>query len=69
MATFGSDTTWLKGKLGGSDTYTYVNLYQCLAIAEENSNDYIIQSGGHRFKIFDCVAVGDLTDIEPPEEE
>jgi len=70
-AGFGGDTTWLKGKLDGSDTYTYVNLYTCQSIAREgDSNTYVIQTAsGHRFKLTDCTNTDNLTEIEPPEAE
>ena len=67
MADFGESTTWLKGKIAGASTYTYVNIYNCDAITQDNSTTYIIQSGGHRFKLRECVWVADLTDIAPEE--
>lgn len=66
---WGDGSTWIKGKLAGSSTYTYVNLYSCDTISQENTTTYIISCAGHRFKIRDCVRVSDLADIRPPEEE
>jgi len=68
MANFGSDSQWIKGKLSGSDVYTYVNLYQCNTIQKVNEDNYIIGIGGYRIRINDCVWVGELTEIAPEEE-
>jgi len=68
-ALFGSDSQWLKGKLAGAENYTYVNIYECQTVEQGNSDNYIIMLGGHRFKLYDCVWVGDLADIAPPEGE
>lgn len=65
-AAFGSNSTWLKGTVEGADGVTYFNLYQIQCIALENENDYVIQLGGHRFRILNCVVAEDLTEIEPP---
>lgn len=66
---FGSETTWLKGKRQDSDSYEYVNLYQVQSIQNVNGHDYLVQIGGVRFVLKDCVQLGDLTEIEPPEQE
>lgn len=68
-AEFGSDSTWLKGKRAGAANYTYVNIYQCQSIERGNSDNYIIMLGGHTFKLYDCVYVGDLAEIAPEEGE
>lgn len=66
---FGGDTTWLKGKREDSDSFEYVNLYQIQSIQNFNTNDYLIQIGGLRFVLKDCVVLDDLAEIQPPEPE
>ncbi len=69
MADFGSDSQWLKGKVGSEEGYTYVNVYALDSIRKINTDNYLIQCAGHRFKIRDCVWVGNLADIAPEEGE
>ncbi len=69
MADFGESSQWLKGKLSNEDGYTYVNIYALDTIRKINTDNYIIQCAGHRFKIRNCVWVGDLADIAPEEGE
>lgn len=66
---FGSETTWLKGKREGTEAIEYVNLYQVQSIQNFNGHDYLLQIAGVRFVLKDCVQIGDLTEIQPPEQE
>ena len=55
---------WLKGKrTSGDGTYTYVNLYQVVAIQKENADDYIIHDGGSVWKLYNATVVENLNDI------
>ena len=68
MADFGEDCQWLKGKVGTEEGYTYVNIDSCDSVRKINTDNYLIQCAGHRFKIRDCVWVANLVDIAPEEE-
>lgn len=69
-ANFGSDTTWLKGKLNKNDgAICYFNLYQIAGIQQQNDDDYLITlHGGGSIMLYNCTQVDDLADIAPAAE-
>ena len=72
MANFGSDTTWIKGTLDRSNgsEVTYFNLYQVVAVHQQNADDYLLHlHGGKIVTLYNCTQVDDLMDIEVPAAE